>query len=107
MEARGYKREKILLLKSLQINGISLFCLFDATYKNLRKLVSSHSWKIPRAEEEEQKYLMILIRLFDKFSIIYEYPMYITVFGLIEVYLLSLGAVLILQKVSFVKHIIP
>lgn len=50
---------------------------------------------------------MIFIRLFDKFPIIYEHPMYITIFGPIGVYLLSLGAVLILQKVPLVKHIIP
>lgn len=50
---------------------------------------------------------MIFIRLFDKFPIIYEHPMYITIFGPIGVYSLSLGAVLILQKVPLVKHIIP
>lgn len=50
---------------------------------------------------------MIFIRLFDKFPVIYEHPMYITVFGPIGVYLASLGVVLVLQKIPFVKHVIP
>lgn len=50
---------------------------------------------------------MIFIRLFDKFPIIYEHPMYITVFGPPGVYLASLGVVLFLQKIPFVKHVIP
>ena len=50
---------------------------------------------------------MIFIRLFDKFPIIYEHPMYITVFGPIGVYLVSLGVVLVLQKIPIVKYVIP
>lgn len=50
---------------------------------------------------------MIFIRMFDKVPLIYEHPMYITIFAPPVVYFISLGVVLILQKVPVLKRVIP